>query len=139
MSETPPGAPETAQSDASLGELLASVSEDLSTLVRQEVDLAKAEVQQSASRAGRGAGMFSGAALGAWMALLFLSVALWWGLGDVTGHAWSAVIVGALWAVIAGALAGLGRTEMRKIKGTPKTAETVKQIPDALKGQEERR
>lgn len=83
--------------------------------------------------------MFSGAALGAWMALLFLSVALWWGLGDVTGHAWSAVIVGALWAVIAGALAGLGRTEMRKIKGTPKTAETVKQIPDALKGQEERR
>ncbi|NED96570.1 phage holin family protein [Phytoactinopolyspora alkaliphila] len=139
MADTPPDTSGSARPDASLGELLADVSKDLSTLMRQEVELAKAEMQQSASRAGRGAGMFSGAALGGWMALLFLSVALWWGLGDLAGHAWAAVIVAAIWAVIAGVLAALGRTEMRKIKGTPKTAETVKQIPDALKGQEERR
>lgn len=125
-----------APSDASLGELLGEVSRDLSTLVRQEVELAKAELQQSAGRAGRGAGMFGGAGVAAWLALLFLSIALWWAIADATGHGWSALIVAALWAIVAALLAARGRAEMRRVRGVPRTTETVKEITDALKGQE---
>lgn len=136
MSDYPHEPSHAAQSDVSLGELLGEVSRDLSTLVRQEVELAKAEVQQSAGRAGRGAGMFGGAGVAAWLALLFLSVALWWAIADATGHGWSALIVAALWAIVAAVLAAMGRTEMRRVRGVPRTTETVKEIPDALKGQE---
>ena len=73
----------------SLGELFGEVSNDLSELVRQELALAKAEATQSATRAGKGIGMFAGAALGGYFVLLFLSVAGWWGLGHAIGHAWS--------------------------------------------------
>jgi hypothetical protein len=122
----------------SIGELLSSVTEDLSALLRQEVDLAKAELKQSANRAGKGAGMFAGAGLAGHMVLLFLSVALWWGLGDSIGHGWSALIVAVVWLIIGAVLALLGRGEMKSIKGVPQTADTVKKIPDAIKGNEER-
>ncbi len=125
--------PRTASS-ASVGELLADVSRDLSTLMRQEVELAKAEVKDSAAKAGKGAGMFAGAGVGGHMVLLFLSIALWWGIGDSTGHALSALIVAAIWAVIAAVLAVTGRKEMRTITGLQRTAETAKQIPPAIKG-----
>jgi len=139
MSGLPHEQSQGARPDPSLGELLGEVSRDLSTLVRQEVELAKAEVQQSAGRAGRGAGMFGGAGVAAWLTLLFLSVALWWAIADATGHGWSALIVAALWAIVAAALAVKGRAEMRSVRGVPRTAETVREIPDALKGQENSR
>ncbi|MET0844068.1 MAG: phage holin family protein, partial [Mycetocola sp.] len=63
----------------SLGQLLGEVSKDISTLFRQEVELAKAELSESAKKAGKGAGMFGGAGVAGLMALVFLSVALWWG------------------------------------------------------------
>ncbi len=66
----------------SLGDLLSEVTADLSTLMRQEVALAKAELRESATQAGRGAGMLGGAAYGAMMAIFFLSVALWWAIPD---------------------------------------------------------
>ena len=57
------------------------MSRDVSTLMRQEVELAKAELTQSAKRAGKGAGMYGGAGVAGWFTLLFLSVALWWASG----------------------------------------------------------
>ena len=122
------------RSSASVGELLADVSRDFSTLIRQEVELAKAEVKESATKAGKGAGMFAGAGLGGHMVLLFLSIALWWGLGDVTGHAISALIVALVWALIAAALAVLGRKELKTMTGLARTTESVGKIPPAVKG-----
>ena len=116
----------------SLGELFGEVSNDLSELVRQELALAKAEATQTATRAGKGIGMFAGAALGGYFVLLFLSVAGWWGLGDAIGHAWSALVVMLIWAVIAAVLAMMGRTAFAAAKGLPQTTDTVKRIPDAL-------
>lgn len=139
MSATPPtpsGAPPTAD-DRSLGELISEVTTDLSTLVRQEVELAKAEVQQSARRAGRAAGLFSGSAVAAHFALLFLSIALWWALGSAVGLGWSALIVGILWVVAAAVLASVGRSALDSVRGLPRTSATVKKIPDALKGNED--
>jgi len=121
----------------SIGELLSDVSQDLSTLMRQEVELAKAEARQSATKAGKGAGMFAGAGVAGHFVLLFLSIALWWGLGNAIGRGWSALVVTLIWAVIAGVLALLGKKEMKQIRGLGTTTDTVKKIPPALKGHEE--
>jgi hypothetical protein len=124
-------------SRASVGELFSEVAEDLSTLMRQEVELAKAELRQSATRAGKGAGLLAGAGVSGHMVLLFASVAAWWGIGDATGHGWSALIVAAIWLVIAAILGLMGRREISAIPGIPQTAQTVKQIPDAVRGNED--
>lgn len=124
---------------SSIGEMLTDISADLSTLVRQEIELAKAELRQSAGKAGKGAGMFAGAGVAGHMVLLFLSIALWWGLGDKTGHGWSALIVAVLWAIIGAVLAVMGKKEIKQVQGVPKTAETVKKIPSAVAGHEETR
>ena len=123
-------------SRASVGELFSEVAEDLSTLMRQEVELAKAELRQSATRAGKGAGLLAGAGVSGHMVLLFASVAAWWGIGDATGHGWSALIVAAIWLVIAAALGLMGRREISALPGIPQTTQTVKQIPDAIRGNE---
>jgi sulfopyruvate decarboxylase TPP-binding subunit len=124
-------------SRSSVGDLLSEVSSDLSTLMRQEVELAKAEIRQSASRAGKGVGMFAGAGIAGHMVLLFLSVAVWWGLGDSIGHGWSALIVAAVWLIIAAVLALAGRSEIKSVTGLTRTTESVKKIPTAITGNEE--
>jgi HPt (histidine-containing phosphotransfer) domain-containing protein len=134
----PPPAAEDDTSRPSLGSLLAEVTSDLSTLMRQEVALAKAELTQDAKRAGKGAGMLSGAAVAGHFVLLFLSIALWWALGDLIENlAWSAVIVAVIWGVIAAVLALKGKKEVQEVQGLPETQDSVKKIPNALKGHEE--
>lgn len=144
MSTVPnaPGSVDTAArqdpSLGSLGEIISDISADLSTLVRQELDLAKAEVKESATRAGKGAGLLGGAGVAAHMVLLFLSITAWFGLDNLLHHlAWSALIVTAVWAVIALVLARMGRQQLTEINGIPRTVETAKQVPGALKGNEE--
>jgi hypothetical protein len=120
----------------SVGEAFSDVAADLSTLVRQEVELAKAEVRQSAARAGKGAGMLAGAGVSGHLVLAFASVAGWWGLGEVIGHGWSALAVSAAWLIIAAVLGLAGRREIAAVSGVPRTAQTVKKIPAAVKGNE---
>jgi hypothetical protein len=121
----------------SLGDLFGEVSRDLSTLMRQELALAKAELTQSATRAGKGAGMLGGAGIAAHMTLLFLSITLWWALGYLVGNAWSALIVAIIWGIIAAVLAMVGKKEIDQIRGMPKTVDSIKKIPDTLKRNEE--
>jgi hypothetical protein len=125
--------PEERAATTPLGELLSDVSRDLSSLFRQEIALAKAELTDSAKKAGKAGGMFGGAGLTALFALLFLSIAAWWGLGYLIGNAWSAVVIAVVYAIIAGILALQGRKQIKNIKGAPQTVETAKEIPDALK------
>jgi hypothetical protein len=128
-----------ARSLSNVGELFADISRDLSTLIRQETELAKAEMRQSAAKAGKGAGMLGGAGVAGHFVLLFLSIALWWGLGNETGRGWAALVVAAVWAVIAAVLASVGRREIKQVKGIPQTTQTAREIPDALKGNEDKR
>lgn len=125
--------------NTSLGELVGEVSRDLSTLMRQELELAKAELADSAKRAGAGAGLLGAAGYAAMMAVFFLSLALWWALGLLVGGGWSAVIVAVIWAAIGGVLFAIGRSRLQSVRGAPRTVETVKAIPDALKRNEENR
>jgi hypothetical protein len=70
------------------------------------------------------------------MTLLFLSIALWWALSHVVGHSWSALIVAVIWGIVAAVLAVIGRNRFREINPTPeRTVETLKNVPDALKGE----
>lgn len=128
----------------SLGEIASDVLKDASTLIRQEVELAKAEVRESASRTGRGAGLLGGAGVAGLFALLFLSLAAWWGLAVLIGSAndpalgLAGVIVGVVYAIVAAALAASGRGELKRVRGLPRTAETVSKIPNAAVGNEEK-
>ena len=131
--EMPPGEAHLKADNASLGELLGDVTRDLSTLMRQEVELAKAELKQSTSRAGKGAGMLAGAGVGGHFVLLFLSLALMWALGSIMALGWAALIVAVIWAIIAAVLASTGRKELKQIKGLPQTGETLSEIPPTLK------
>jgi hypothetical protein len=130
-------APDRGRPLSDAGELFGQVSKDLSTLMHQELELAKAELKESATKAGKGAGMFGGAGLAGYMVLLFLSIALWWWIGSGLGLGWSALIVAGIWAVIGAILAALGRRDMKQVKGVPRTVQTAREIPTALKGDEE--
>jgi hypothetical protein len=125
-----PSDPETPT--PSLGELFGEVSQDLSVLVRQELALAKAEATQTATRAGKGAGMVAGADVAGFFVLLFASIAGWWGLGDLIGRGWSALVIMLIWAIIAAVLALTGRKALAAVTGLPRTTDAVKRIPDAL-------
>jgi hypothetical protein len=130
----PPPTPAQAKAEtSSLGDLLGEVTRDMSTLMRQEVELAKVELKQTATRAGKGSGMLAGAGVAGHFVLLFLSLALWWALGTLMGLGWSAVVVAVIWGIVAAVLAAMGRKELNAIKGMPQTAETLQEIPPTLK------
>lgn len=122
---------------SSVGELISDITGDLSTLMRQEVALAKAEVKQSATQAGKGAGMLAGAGVAGHFFLMFASIAAWWGLGSLMGaRGWAALIVAVVWALVAAVLAVMGKSNLKKVEGAPRTVDTAKRVPDALKGNE---
>ena len=133
LPEPPPTAAHVKAETSSLGDLLGEVTRDMSTLMRQEVELAKVELKQSATRAGKGSGMLAGAGVAGHFVLLFLSLALWWALGTLMGLGWSAVVVAVIWGIVAAVLAAMGRKELNAIKGMPQTAETLQEIPPTLK------
>jgi hypothetical protein len=119
----------------SVGQLVSDVTQDLSTLMRQELALAKAEVKVEAVKAAKGAGMLGAAGFAGYMVLLFASIAAWWGLAELMASGWAALIVTAVWAVIGAVLFTVGRRQLHEVHPTPeRTKETVKEIPEALKG-----
>ncbi|MFD0787335.1 phage holin family protein [Micromonospora azadirachtae] len=119
----------------SVGELLGDVTRDMSTLVRQEVQLAKVELREEATQAGKAGAMFGVAALAGFLVVLFLSYAAWWGLSNVMDQGWAALIVAGFWAVVTAVTLVMGRSKMRRIGGVlPRTQETARQVPDALRG-----
>ncbi|MEV7632245.1 phage holin family protein [Microbacterium sp. NPDC089318] len=136
---TDPTPSEQRAASSSLGELLGEVSRDISTLMRQEVALAKAELKESATKSAKGAGLMGAAGYSALMAVFFLSMALWWALGTLIGGGWSGVIVAVIWALIALVLFLVGRGKLQEVEGAPQTVETLKEIPETLKRNEENR
>jgi hypothetical protein len=120
--------------EQSVGELLGDISRDLSTLMRQELELAKSEIKSEVTKTGRAAGLLGGAGFAGYMVLLFLSFALWWGLENVMDAGWAALIVAAVWAIAGAVLYGAGRSTMRTVHPKPeRTVGTVQEIPGALK------
>src|SRR3954447_21356469 len=118
----------------SVGNLMGEVAKDLSTLMRQELELAKVEIKAEAVKAGTGAGLFGAAGFAGYMVLMFLSIALWWALSHLVGHSWSALIVAVIWGVIAAVTFTMGRKKFREVNPKPeRTVDTLQQVPSALK------
>jgi uncharacterized membrane protein YqjE len=118
-----------------MGELVKNLSGQMSTLVRQEVELAKTEMAEKGKKAGVGAGLFGAAGVAAILMLGSLTALVILALATAI-PAWAAALVTTvLWGAVAGALALVGRTKMREL-GTPvpeKTVETVKEDVQWLK------
>ena len=111
-----------------IGELVKDLSQQTSTLVRQELTLAQAELQQKGKVAGKGAGMLAGAAAAGLLALAALSAALITLLDDAMATWVAALIVMALWAVLALVLAKAGQKALKRATPpAPQTVETVKE------------
>lgn len=114
--------------NSSPGQLASEVAKDMSTLVRQEIALAKAELQQEAKTAGMAAGAFGGAGFAGYFVLFFLSLAGVYALDSVMPAGWAALIVAGVWAVIAGVLALVGKKKISQFNPKPeRTIETVKE------------
>ena len=118
----------------SVGQLMGEVAKDLSTLMRQELELAKVEVKAEAKKAGTGAGLFGAAGFAGYMVLMFLSIALWWALSHLVGHSWSALIVAILWGIVGAVAFVMGRKKFQQVHPKPeRTVETLQKVPGALK------
>jgi hypothetical protein len=122
--------------DRKLGDLFADLTRDLSTLMRQEVELAKAEVREEASKAGKAGGMLGGAAVAGHFCLLLLSFALAWGLDAVMPTGFAFLIVGVVWGIAAAFLFVTGRTQLRRVRPVPEeTVDTLKEDVQWAKAQ----
>ena len=129
---TPEGNPDV--EGTSVGQLIGEVTKDLSTLMRQELELAKAEMKVEAKKAGQGAGAFGAAAFAAYMVAMFLSYARWWALESLKDAGLAALIVAILWGVIGSIAFVMGRKKFQQVKPKPEcTVETLQQVPGALK------
>jgi uncharacterized membrane protein YqjE len=111
-----------------IGELVRELSQQTSTLVRKEIELAQAELQQKGKLAGKGAGMLGGAAAAGLLALGALTAALITLLDDAMATWIAALIATVLWAIVAAVLAKAGQKALKRATPpAPQTVETVKE------------
>lgn len=116
--------------DRSLGELVATVSRDLSLLIHQEVALAKAELATEGKRLGLAAGFLGGAGVTGLLAGVFLSIAAAFGLGALgIGLGYGFLCVGVAYLLIAGMFGTLGVVKAIKV-GKPER--TIRTVSDSL-------
>jgi uncharacterized membrane protein YqjE len=114
--------------DRGIGELVKDLAGQTSTLVRQEIKLAQAEVTEKGKVAGRGAGMLAGAGVAALLMLGTLTAVLVVALDSPLPLWLAALIVTLLWGVVAAVLAQAGRKALRAATPpAPQTVETVKE------------
>jgi Putative Actinobacterial Holin-X, holin superfamily III len=129
--------PEGDLRDRPAGELMKELANQTSTLVRQELELAKAEMAQKGKQAGLGVGMFGGAGVIGFLALVALTACLIAALATGMDVWLAALIVAVVYAAIAGALALVGRSRVKE--ATPpvpeQTVETLKEDVEWAKSQ----
>jgi uncharacterized membrane protein YqjE len=114
--------------DQSVGDLLGRVTGDLSTLMRKEVELAKVEMKEEATKAGKASGMLVGAGLVGYLVLVFVSLAVMFGLDQVMPIGWAALITAVLLGIVAAVLFVVGRKQFQQVNPKPEqTVETLKE------------
>lgn len=120
--------------ETSVGELIGNISNDLSQLFRQEVELAKVELKDEAAKAGKAAGMLGAAAFAGYLVVILLSFALVAALSNVMDPGWAALIVAVLWGIVGAVLYANGRKKLKTVDPTPRrTVETLKEDAQWLK------
>lgn len=121
--------------ERSFGRLVADATRDLSGLVRDELDLAKAELKDDVKAGVRGSAMFGVAAFLGLLAIILLSIAAAYGIVALGLHpAWSFLIVAGAFLLIAGVLVLIGIRQVKKVKAPERTIATTKESVAVLKG-----
>ena len=121
--------------ERTLGQLVASATQDISTLVRSEIALAKAEVSVQVKKAGVGGGLLAGAAVIAFYSVYFIFTTIVEGIQALGLPRWlSFLIVTVFMLLVAGVLAWLGVRKMKTVNPTPeKTISEAQETVAALK------
>ena len=119
----------------SMGELMKQLAQDMATLVRQEMELAKAEISQKGKQFGLGAGMFGAAGVVGLLALGALTACFILALNAVMPAALAALIVAAVYGIVAAVLYFTGRDRVKEAAPPvpEKTVESVKEDVEWLK------
>ncbi len=123
------------EDDPTIGKLVTDASRDISSLISQEIQLAKSELKVSIKAGGIGAGLFAAAGFVGVLAIIMLSVSIayfihWAGLGL---H-WSFLIVFGFYLLLAGLMVFVGVKKVKQVRAPEKAIRQGKQIPSALKG-----
>jgi len=100
--------------DRPTAELVKDVSELVPRLVRQEFDLARAELSEKGKRAGAGAGLLGGSGVVGWFGVATLVAAAVLGLAEAMPAWAAALVVATVLLAVAGVMALLGRSQMRR-------------------------
>ena len=125
----PAGSHDAAMEDQrSLGEIVGDLSNDLTTLVKKELELARTELKEEAAKAGTGAGMLGGAGVAGLLTLILASFALAYLLDNWMPVELAFLIVAILWAIVGAVLAARGRKELKNANPQlPETQQTLKE------------
>ena len=116
------------EDERSLGQIVGDLSHDLTSLVKQELELARTELKEEAAKAGKGAGMLGGAGVSGLLALILGSVALAYLLDNWMPVELAFLIVTILWAIVGAVLAARGRKELKNTNPQlPETQQTLKE------------
>jgi uncharacterized membrane protein YqjE len=120
-------------SGASLSDLISRLGNDVTTLFRQEVELAKIEIKDEAVTAAKASGMFAAAGVAGFVTLLLLAFAAAWGLAEVMPAGLAFLIVGVVFGIAAAALAMAGKKRFETVDLTPHaTIETMQKNKQVL-------
>ena len=111
----------TTDGEPSLGDLVVGLTDDISTLVRKEMDLAKAELQESAQQSARAGGMIAAGGLVAYAGLILILIALAVLLGQWWDNFWlGSAVVGLVTIIIGGILLYSGMNQLKKVSLVPR-------------------
>lgn len=105
--------------DQSLGDLVGRLTSEMGALFNDHLQLARIEIMEDLKEAGKGAGLMGGAGVAGWIAALILSLALCWGLAEFMPTWLAFLVVGVVWAVVAGVTAMAGRKQLRQVDPMP--------------------
>jgi protein-S-isoprenylcysteine O-methyltransferase Ste14 len=120
--------------DATIGRLVADASRDVSSLIRDEIALAKSELKISVKAGSTGAGLFAGAGFVAVLAVIMLSVAFAYFINMTgLGLAWCFLIVFAVYLLVAALLGYLGVRKVKQVRGPERAIAEAQETRTLLK------
>ena len=126
--------PSASDADASIGRLVAGIQQDLTILVRGEIELSKAELRQSVAHGGVGGGLFGAAAFLVLLAVVLGSIALAFGLVALGLHpGWAFLIVAGFYLLLAVALGLLGRNLVGRVRGPERAQKVAARVRQAFR------
>lgn len=127
--------PDNLGHEPSLGELFGTLTSDLGLLVRKELELAKVEVREEINGTGKAGAAFGGAGFTAYLAAVFVSLAIAIALAAVMPDALAFLLVGVVYAIAAYVLFKQGQERMKQVRPPQQTIETLKEDVEWAKAQ----